>query len=81
MSLLKERFKKHKQECGSLGSKRTKLDIYLAETIVEDDGNFEILRWWKLNCERFPILSRMARDVLGVPISTVASESAFSTSS
>ena len=46
---------------------------------MEDDGNFDILRWWKLNCERFPILSRMARDVLGVPISTVASESAFST--
>ena len=37
------------------------------------------MRWWKLNSERFPVLSRMARDVLAVPISTVASESAFST--
>ena len=37
------------------------------------------MRWWKLNSERFPLLSRMARDILAVPISIVASESAFST--
>ncbi|XP_019179230.1 PREDICTED: zinc finger BED domain-containing protein RICESLEEPER 2-like [Ipomoea nil] len=36
--------------------------------------------WWKSHSERFPILSKMARDVLAVPISTVASESCFSTS-
>ncbi|XP_019158830.1 PREDICTED: zinc finger BED domain-containing protein RICESLEEPER 2-like [Ipomoea nil] len=34
-------------------------------------------KWWKSHSERFPILSKMARDVLAVPISTVASESCF----
>ena len=37
-----------------------------------------MLEWWKVNCVNFPILSKVARDVLCIPISTVASESAFS---
>ena len=53
--------------------------MYLSESIIEEDVSFDVLRWWKLNSQRFPILSRMARDVLAVPISTVTSESAFST--
>ena len=40
---------------------------------------FEILGWWKANSNRYQVLSKMARDVLAVPISTVASESAFNT--
>ena len=40
---------------------------------------FEILGWWKANLDRYQVLSKLARDVLAVPISTVASESAFST--
>ena len=48
---------------------------------MEDEGAFDILRWWKMNAKRFPILSRMARDVLVIPISTMTSESYFSTSS
>ena len=64
---------------GSFGNKKSELDICLFEDIVAEDASFDILRWWKVNSDRFPILSRMARDVLSVPISTVASESAFST--
>ncbi|KAI8572701.1 hypothetical protein RHMOL_Rhmol01G0220200 [Rhododendron molle] len=39
----------------------------------------DILQWWRKNERTFPILSIMARDVLTAPVSSVASESAFST--
>ncbi|KAL0381264.1 UNVERIFIED_CONTAM: Zinc finger BED domain-containing protein RICESLEEPER 2 [Sesamum angustifolium] len=44
-----------------------------------ESPSFSITEWWKLHTSRFPILARLARDVLAMPISTVASESAFST--
>ncbi|KAL1344810.1 hypothetical protein AAHE18_08G071600 [Arachis hypogaea] len=39
---------------------------------------FDILNWWKVNSTRFSILENMAREVLFIPVSTVASKSAFS---
>lgn len=69
-----------KQRLESRGKKKTELNIYLSEAIVEEDNSFDILRWWKINSERFPILSKLARVVLAIPISNVASESAYSTS-
>ena len=44
----------------------------------ENDKTFNILAWWKYNINKYSILSRLARDVLAVLVSTVASESAFS---
>ncbi|XP_031131843.1 zinc finger BED domain-containing protein RICESLEEPER 2-like [Ipomoea triloba] len=67
-------------ESGELGRKKTELEVYLSEAIIEEDGEFDLLKWWKVNAGRFPVLSKMARDILVVPISTVASESTFSTS-
>ncbi|XP_025670511.2 zinc finger BED domain-containing protein RICESLEEPER 2-like [Arachis hypogaea] len=43
-----------------------------------DDKLLDILGWWKVNSNRFSILANMARDILAIPVSTVASESAFS---
>ena len=63
----------------SRGGIRTELDRYLAEECEEDTKKFDILAWWKGQATRFPILSKLARDVLAIQISTVASESAFST--
>ena len=40
---------------------------------------FEILGWWKANSNRYLLQSKMTRDVLAIPVSIVASESAFST--
>jgi len=50
----------------------------LVEVDPESHERFDILRWWKENKKSFPILSTIARDILTVPVSTVASESAFS---
>ncbi|KZV51835.1 zinc finger BED domain-containing protein RICESLEEPER 2-like [Dorcoceras hygrometricum] len=41
--------------------------------------SFDIFGWWKQNCHRFLILAQIARDVLVIPICTVAFESVFST--
>ncbi|XP_055959936.1 zinc finger BED domain-containing protein RICESLEEPER 2-like [Mercurialis annua] len=79
MSLMKAKFDIQNKSIES-GSRKSELEVYLSEATVENDDAFNILKWWKLNSGRFPILSRMARDILAVPISTVASESAFSTS-
>jgi len=55
------------------------IDTWL-KSVKKIQKKFDILAWWKGQSTRFPILSTMARDVLAIPISTVASESAFSTS-
>ena len=56
------------------------LETYLEEPILKPDNwkELDVLNWWKNNQQRFPILSKMATDILSIPITTVASESAFS---
>ena len=62
----------------SLGC-NNELDKYLVENCKgRKDVNFDILLWWKANSSRYQVLSKMALDVLAVPVSTAASESAFS---
>ncbi|XP_052620804.1 zinc finger BED domain-containing protein RICESLEEPER 2-like [Lactuca sativa] len=56
------------------------LEKYLQESVEDDLEMFSILDWWKVNSSRFMVLSLMARDVFVIPVSTVASESVFSTS-
>ena len=55
------------------------MERYLAEDIETDSDDFDILMWWKVNEPRFPILAKMVRDVLAIPISGVASECSFIT--
>ncbi|XP_042944767.1 zinc finger BED domain-containing protein RICESLEEPER 2-like [Carya illinoinensis] len=61
---------------------KSDLDVYLEEGvyICEEgtDAKFDALEWWKVNNLKYKILSKMARDILAIPISTVASESTFS---
>ncbi|KAL1298651.1 hypothetical protein AAHE18_18G047100 [Arachis hypogaea] len=60
-------------------SGKNQLDIYLSEaTLFCNDAIIDVLQWWKDNHHHFPTLSLMARDLLSISITTVASESAFS---
>ncbi|KAJ9543902.1 hypothetical protein OSB04_023609 [Centaurea solstitialis] len=79
-SRVRTQLKKQKLESGASLNKKSELEVYLNESTIDDTDDFDILRWWKVNSERFPILSKVARDILAVPISIVASESTFSTS-
>ena len=60
--------------------KKSELDKYLGDAYESlNDPSFDLLMWWKDKKKRYPILVRMARDVVVIPVSTVDSESAFST--
>ena len=54
-------------------------DAYLDEHVLPRSSDFNRLSWWKLNGDKYPILQEIARDILAIPLSSVASESAFST--
>jgi hypothetical protein len=58
---------------------KSEFNRYLMEDVEKTSANFDILNWWKVNSTKFPILAKIARDVLVIPITTVTSESAFST--
>jgi len=53
---------------------------FILSMTSQEFKNFDILAWWKGKEPQFPVLAAMARDLLTVQASTVASESAFSTS-
>lgn len=62
---------------------KNELDRYLEEeTLPHDDASeeFDILSWWKVAGTSYPTLRMVARDILAIPVTSVASESAFSTS-
>ncbi|KAI8568756.1 hypothetical protein RHMOL_Rhmol02G0225100 [Rhododendron molle] len=53
---------------------------YLEEEVLPRHPDFDILAWWKSNGLKYPTLQAIAKDALAIPVSTVASESTFSTS-
>ena len=52
-----------------------KENVYIPET---SNSSFSVLEWWRNNSLKYTVLSKMAGDILAIPISTVASESTFS---
>ncbi|PON46216.1 HAT, C-terminal dimerization domain containing protein [Parasponia andersonii] len=44
-----------------------------------EEENFKVLERWQKRQGKFSVLSQLARDILIIPVSTVSSESAFST--
>lgn len=52
---------------------KSDLDKYLEEQLFPRSvDDFSILNWWKVHTPRYPILSMMARNILGIPMSKVA---------
>ncbi|XP_073030273.1 uncharacterized protein [Primulina eburnea] len=58
----------------------TELDMHLEEIFFPRTQHFDILSWWKTNEAKYPNLQKRANDILAIPVSTVAHESAFSNS-
>ncbi|KAL5571371.1 hypothetical protein UlMin_020968 [Ulmus minor] len=72
-------FIKHQEEHSVLES-CNEVEKYLGDENVNPlTPSFDILLWWKVNSTKYNILAMIARDVLAVPVSSVASEQAFST--
>ncbi|CAL5342091.1 hypothetical protein CsSME_00026599 [Camellia sinensis var. sinensis] len=72
-------FDKFLHETSQNQSITSDLDKYLEEPVFPRNYDFNILNWWKVHMPRYPILSMIARDVLGIPLSTLGPEMAFST--
>lgn len=58
---------------------KSELDEYLEEPLLPGVEEFDILSWWRENGLRYPTLSKIASDVLSIPISTVSAEFVFDT--
>ena len=58
---------------------KSDLEKYCSAPLVRwpEGEYFDILSWWKTHGSQYPILAMVARDVLAIPVSTVASEFAF----
>lgn len=76
-------YKELMQETG-FQEKTSELDAYLKENVeipnLIGGSEYDVLSYWRVNSGKYPVLSRLARDVLASQVSSVASESAFSTS-
>lgn len=63
-------------------AKKSKVDTYLEEDTFDFQGSrFDALERWKDKATNFRILSKVAADVLPIPITTIASEATFSAES
>lgn len=65
-------------EVGCSPTSISNLGLYLADAKLERTAKLDILNFWKEKEHRYEKLSHLARDILTVPITTVASESTFS---
>ncbi|GJV85813.1 zinc finger BED domain-containing protein RICESLEEPER 2-like protein [Tanacetum coccineum] len=75
-------WEKHILSQNSVPQSAVKMEFerYLDEGLEPRSQDFDILLWWKLRAAKYPVLQAIARDILAIPVSTVASESAFSAS-
>ncbi|CAH9087320.1 unnamed protein product [Cuscuta europaea] len=82
-SILKSTFanliKKTKITPATQQSTINEISLYLTYDVdFEEDDEFDILNWWKGKERMFPVLAKMAKQVLSMQISTAAVEQEFS---
>ncbi|KAL6335466.1 hypothetical protein AAG906_029709 [Vitis piasezkii] len=53
--------------------------LMLKKSLMPRSQDFDVLAWWKLNKLKYPTLSRMASDILSIPITTVGPDNVFDT--
>ncbi|KAH9735790.1 BED-type domain-containing protein [Citrus sinensis] len=76
---LENQFKRVRELCDEMmnyykaKSTTTRYGVVIKRTL-----DFDVLQWWKMNKGKYPILAEMAKDLLAIPVTTVALESAFS---
>ncbi|GAA0174138.1 hypothetical protein LIER_27587 [Lithospermum erythrorhizon] len=76
----KRKFDDFMMKLQTQGKEKNDLELYFDEACYPNPANFDALAWWKGNEGKYKVLSRMSKDILSIPITTVASESTFSTS-
>ncbi|CAI9299162.1 unnamed protein product [Lactuca saligna] len=57
----------------------SELDNYLKDKLLPKDMELDLLAWWETNEIKYPTLQRTPKDILAILVSTVASESSFTT--
>ncbi|XVF29448.1 hypothetical protein REPUB_Repub15cG0122000 [Reevesia pubescens] len=67
-----------KKNVNTEASGKSELDKYLDQgRIISSQLEFNVLGWWSEHASSFPILGRMARDILAIPMSSILSGSTF----
>lgn len=65
-------YKQHLADEDSVECK-SELDQYLLEACEDlEKEDFDILDWWRVNSSRYKVIFQVARDVLAIPMSTIA---------
>ncbi|KAL0308143.1 UNVERIFIED_CONTAM: putative AC transposase [Sesamum calycinum] len=79
MDIMMDEFDSYRSQCTDARN-QSQLDLYLGETLIDRKQfpDLDVLDYWRGSSARYPELALMARDVLNIPITTVASESTFS---
>lgn len=70
-------FHKYRASRGSSVEYKLEVNRYLTKEVESRGGTFDILNMWRVNSTKYPILGQIARDILAIRISIVASKSAF----
>ncbi|WOG83468.1 hypothetical protein DCAR_0102643 [Daucus carota subsp. sativus] len=56
---------------------KSELEWYFDEPVLPWTKDFDLMSWWRTESPKYPVLSKMARDLLAIPFSVASSYEAF----